>query len=75
MGRLTSLSPQFLVDDLDVSTAFYRDKLVFVVTDVAAMREKLVEMGVRVGKHHSNQQFECCDFKDPDGNVLQISSR
>jgi catechol 2,3-dioxygenase-like lactoylglutathione lyase family enzyme len=29
VARLVSLSPQFLVDDLDVSTAFYREKLGF----------------------------------------------
>jgi catechol 2,3-dioxygenase-like lactoylglutathione lyase family enzyme len=52
-----------------------RNKLVFVVGDVAATREKLAELGVRMGKHHVLSQFECCDFKDPDGNVLQISSR
>ena len=31
MARLTSLSPQFLVDDLEVSTTFYRDRLGFTI--------------------------------------------
>ena len=52
-----------------------RNKLVFVVEDVAATREKLAELGVRMGKRHIGPQYESCDFKDPDGNVLQISSR
>ena len=52
-----------------------RNKLVFIVGDVDAERGRLAARGVRVGKHHTHSQFECCDFKDPDGNVLQISSR
>lgn len=52
-----------------------RNKLVFIVKDVGAEMERLAAQGVRVGKHHTHSQFECCDFKDPDGNVLQISSR
>jgi uncharacterized glyoxalase superfamily protein PhnB len=30
-GRLTGIAPQFLVDDLDVAIAYYRDKLGFAV--------------------------------------------
>ena len=52
-----------------------RNKLVFVVSDVAAVREQLLGEGVRMGKHYTNSQFESCDFKNPDGNLLQISSR
>ncbi len=52
-----------------------RNKLVFIVKDVGATREELQSRGVRMGKHQVNSQFECCDFKDPDGNVLQISNR
>src|ERR671911_527296 len=29
MSKLTAISPQFLVDDLDVAIAYYRDKLGF----------------------------------------------
>ena len=52
-----------------------RNKLVFIAKDVAATREALRTRGVFVGKHHVNSEFECCDFKDPDGNGLQISNR
>ncbi len=52
-----------------------RNKLVFVVDDVGAARVELRKAGVRMGKHHILSKFECCDFKDPDGNTLQISNR
>ena len=52
-----------------------RNKLVFIVKDVGATREELRKAGVRMGKHHILSKFECCDFKDPDGNKLQISNR
>ena len=52
-----------------------RNKLAFIVEDVGTAREKLRDRGIRLGKHHRNSQFECCDFRDPDGNVLQVSSR
>jgi catechol 2,3-dioxygenase-like lactoylglutathione lyase family enzyme len=31
MAYLTGIAPQFLVDDLDAATAYYRDKLGFVI--------------------------------------------
>jgi catechol 2,3-dioxygenase-like lactoylglutathione lyase family enzyme len=52
-----------------------RNKLVFAVKSVSESREKLASLGVRMGKHHVAREYESCDFKDPDGNVLQISSR
>ena len=52
-----------------------RNKLVFIVEDVGVAHEKLRKAGVRMGKHHVFSKFECCDFKDPDGNTLQISNR
>lgn len=52
-----------------------RNKLVLLVDDVAAERERLAHRGVRMGKLHVGLAFDCCDFKDPDGNVLQLSSR
>ena len=52
-----------------------RNKLVFLVEDVGEERERLGIQGVRMGMHQVNSQFECCDFKDPDGNLLQISNR
>ncbi|MEI6082990.1 MAG: VOC family protein [Verrucomicrobiota bacterium] len=57
------------------NTGLNRNKLVFVVDNVANAREQLGNRGVRMGKHHVASEFECCDFKDPDGNVLQLSSR
>ncbi|MCE9588905.1 MAG: VOC family protein [Planctomycetes bacterium] len=57
------------------SAGHNRNKLVFIVKDVAAARERLSGLGVRMGKHHVSSEFECCDFADPDGNVLQLSSR
>ena len=57
------------------SAGLNRNKLVFIVSDVAAAREELLGQGVRMGKHYVQSEFECCDFKDSDGNVLQISSR
>jgi catechol 2,3-dioxygenase-like lactoylglutathione lyase family enzyme len=52
-----------------------RNKLVFIVDSVAKSREGLAALGVRMGKHQIMSQYESCDFKDPDGNVLQLSSR
>jgi predicted enzyme related to lactoylglutathione lyase len=52
-----------------------RNKLVFFVDDVAKTRERLVAQKIKMGKLHEASEFESCDFKDPDGNVLQISSR
>jgi|TARA_Y100000294_G_C8492629_1_gene311404 predicted enzyme related to lactoylglutathione lyase len=49
-----------------------RNKLVFLVDDVDTIRERLMKQGIRMGKLHTNSK--CCDFKDPDGNILQISS-
>lgn len=52
-----------------------RNKLVFVVDDVAEYRDRLIGRGVRTGKLQTTSDYESCDFKDPDGNVLQLSSR
>lgn len=52
-----------------------RNKLVFLVDDVAENRERIASMGVRMGKHQVMSDYESCDFKDPDGNVLQLSNR
>ncbi len=52
-----------------------RNKLVFIVKDVGSAREELRKAGVRMGEHHFYPKSECCDFKDPDGNKLQISNR
>lgn len=52
-----------------------RNKLVFLVDDLAECRERLAALGVRMGKHQVMSGYESCDFKDPDGNVLQLSNR
>ena len=52
-----------------------RNKLVLIVDDVAAERERLLARGIRMGKRHVGKHFESCDFRDPDGNVVQLSSR
>ena len=52
-----------------------RNKLVFAVNDVAKTRERLAAQKIKMGKHHVAKEYESCDFKDPDDNVLQISSR
>jgi catechol 2,3-dioxygenase-like lactoylglutathione lyase family enzyme len=57
-------------------TAHNRNKLVFHVDDVAAARAYLQEKGVKVGEHHVwGPDLEACDFEDPDGNTVQISTR
>lgn len=52
-----------------------RNKLVLSVDDVAGARAELVAHGVKMGKHGISREFESCDFKDPDGNVIQLSNR
>ncbi len=52
-----------------------RNKLVFVVDNVSEWRDRLAGLGVRMGKLQSMSDYESCDFKDPDGNVLQLSNR
>jgi catechol 2,3-dioxygenase-like lactoylglutathione lyase family enzyme len=52
-----------------------RNKLVLLVNDVSAARSRLIDCGVRMGKHHVASEYESCDFKDPDGNILQLSNR
>ena len=51
-------------------------KLVFYAADVAATRETLTARGLKgAGTVKSAGRFEMCDYRDPDGNRLQISSR
>ena len=53
-------------------------KLVFLVEDVAAARRMLHDQGViEVHQEFLNPDGELlrCDFLDPEGNVLQISSQ
>jgi catechol 2,3-dioxygenase-like lactoylglutathione lyase family enzyme len=49
-------------------------KLAFYAKDVAALREKLVARGAKLGKVHVGA-VHLCDGKDPDGNPIQLSSR
>jgi catechol 2,3-dioxygenase-like lactoylglutathione lyase family enzyme len=50
-------------------------KIVFYAKDVAALREKLVARGAKLGKVHQGDVFCLCDGKDPDGNPIQLSNR
>mgnify|MGYP001546190511 CR=1 FL=1 len=51
-------------------------KLVFFAADVAGARATLLKQGLaRAGQVKSTAHFDMCDFKDPDGNRLQVSSR
>jgi catechol 2,3-dioxygenase-like lactoylglutathione lyase family enzyme len=54
-----------------------RNKLVFYCEDVAAERERLIAKGVKFGKFEPKpgQKLVLADFKDPDGNTLQLSNR
>ena len=51
-----------------------RNKLVLVCDDVAAFRQSLADQKIKVGPLHKpiDNAFE---LKDPDGNLIQISSR
>ena len=50
-------------------------KLVFYAKDVAALREKLLARGAKLGKVRTGGGFCLCDGKDPDGNPIQLSNR
>jgi catechol 2,3-dioxygenase-like lactoylglutathione lyase family enzyme len=50
-------------------------KIVFYAKDVAALREKLVARGAKLGKVRQGEVFCLCDGKDPDGNPIQLSNR
>jgi catechol 2,3-dioxygenase-like lactoylglutathione lyase family enzyme len=51
-------------------------KLVFHAADVAQTRAALINRGLAAaGSVKSTGRFDMCDFEDPDGNRLQISSR
>ena len=54
-----------------------RNKLVFHCEDVATERERLIAKGVKFGKFTPTpgQKLMLADFKDPDGNTLQLSNR
>jgi predicted enzyme related to lactoylglutathione lyase len=50
-------------------------KIVFHAKDVAALREKLVARGAKLGKARQGDMFCLCDGRDPDGNPIQLSDR
>ncbi len=54
-----------------------RNKLAFFCKDVAAEREKLIARGIKPGPLFGDEKtsLQLCDFKDPDGNTLQLSNR
>jgi len=51
-------------------------KLCFYSDDVNADRERLVHLGVKMGKIVSpSESLSFCDGRDPEGNAFQISNR
>jgi catechol 2,3-dioxygenase-like lactoylglutathione lyase family enzyme len=51
-------------------------KLCFHAPDIQRAADELVARGVKLGKVRGTPPgLVLCDFKDPDGNVLQLSSR
>lgn len=50
-------------------------KLSFLVEDVAAARAELAARGVKLGPVRNFGALDLCDFKDPDGNPVQLSNR
>ncbi len=50
-------------------------KFVFGSADVAAEKERLEGLGVKMKKIFTFGNMEMCDGQDPDGNRFQISSR
>jgi catechol 2,3-dioxygenase-like lactoylglutathione lyase family enzyme len=50
-------------------------KIVFHAKDVAALRERLVARGARLGEVRQGEVFCLCYGKDPDGNPIQLSNR
>ena len=77
----------FFTDNVERMVSFYRDVMRMTVlmppeaTDHdpggwVRLSSGGVEVAIhRVGKHHFYANSECCDFRDPDGNTLQISNR
>ena len=53
-----------------------RTKICFYAADVSAARAVLVSRGVRMGKDPGpGSGLKLCDAKDPEGNMIQLSSR
>lgn len=51
-------------------------KLCFHTPEVAAERERLIGLGVQMGKLHGSAESLCfCDGTDAEGNLLQITNR
>jgi hypothetical protein len=50
-------------------------KISFGSRDVKRTREELVRRGANLGKVQDSGDLVLCDGKDPDGNLIQISSR
>jgi len=44
----------------------------FHAKDVAAVRERLMARGARLGRVRQGEMFCRCDGKDPDGNPIQL---
>ncbi|MFI8582346.1 VOC family protein [Ectopseudomonas khazarica] len=51
-------------------------KLCFHSADVAAERERLMDLGIQMGKVQGNAESLCfCDGQDAEGNAFQITNR
>ena len=51
-------------------------KLAFYAADVSGARAALLKKGLtKAGPVRFAGKFDMCDFRDPDGNPFQISSR
>ncbi len=50
-------------------------KLVFDADDVAALRDRLIAMGIAVGPLHDGGGYQFANLKDPSGNSVSISGR
>ena len=54
-----------------------KTKICFFATDVSAARAELIRRGVAMGKDpgQEGEGLKLCDGKDPEGNIIQLSSR
>lgn len=58
-----------------VKTGQVTVKLVFDTRDVEGFKEKCMAQGLKFGATHNADGYSFANAKDPDGNVISISSR
>ena len=49
-------------------------KIMYVIEDVASMRESLLARGVQMGELQNFTPLVYCDGQDPEGNIFQITN-